>query len=258
MKKYISFILFLFQSISLYAQDPLMKIEFTMASSSGMYAPEHVLAVWVENNSGTLVNSQIVYGDEYKSYLIAWNATSMGYEFDAITGPTQTVYQTHIIMWDIKDWNQMLIQDGDYTVHFEMSENNSAGPHFFIEFTKGQQGFEIYPPDELTYKNISVIYYPNGSSVDEIDNSTNNFIFPNPVKGQAHFSFLLKSNEKVNINIYDLNGSLVKTVAENRYCSPGENEIVWDIDNNIPNGVYYYVFSTPSMLGYTEKIIITR
>lgn len=74
-------------------------------------------------------------------------------------------------------------------------------------------------------------------------NTTNDYVFnltssPNPFKEETRISFFLKKSSQVRIQIYNVQGSLVETIQNNRLSS-GYNEISWRPSNQ-PNGLYYY------------------
>lgn len=67
--------------------------------------------------------------------------------------------------------------------------------------------------------------------------------FPNPFNPSTTFKFNLPNAGLVQIKIYDIAGSLIKTISTD-IKNAGENEIVWDGTNDFgakqPSGVYVY------------------
>jgi FlgD Ig-like domain len=67
--------------------------------------------------------------------------------------------------------------------------------------------------------------------------------YPNPFNPETYISFSLPEASKVKINIYDINGRLINTLAEQEF-SNGEHTLVWDgkdsRNNVVASGVYYY------------------
>ncbi|MHB8157212.1 MAG: FlgD immunoglobulin-like domain containing protein [Desulfocucumaceae bacterium] len=65
---------------------------------------------------------------------------------------------------------------------------------------------------------------------------------PNPFSATAEIKFTLLKQELVELNIYDIQGRLVKTVI-NEQVAPGVHSFKWDGKNNkgvySPNGVYF-------------------
>ena len=84
-----------------------------------------------------------------------------------------------------------------------------------------------------------------------IDNITNVYNFPNPFDIKTFFTFLYSGNDLINIkiDIYSLNGQIIKSIKENSIAGDGTQFYKvpyngWDgIDDNgkeVPNGTYIY------------------
>jgi hypothetical protein len=41
-----------------------------------------------------------------------------------------------------------------------MTDKNSAGPHTFVDFTKGPMPFNVTPPDQSNFKGINLVFAP--------------------------------------------------------------------------------------------------
>ena len=80
-------------------------------------------------------------------------------------------------------------------------------------------------------------------------------IFPNPVTNTTTISFSLTQSEKVSLNIFDVNGRLVSTLAD-KFFDAGENKLVWNADD-VNAGVYFLQFQSAENL-QTEKLIVTK
>jgi len=80
-------------------------------------------------------------------------------------------------------------------------------------------------------------------------------ISPNPVSGSSVIYFFLEQSEKVSLNIFDVNGRLVTTLADKIFKN-GENELVWNADG-VNAGIYFLRMETAS---YSEnrKLIVTK
>lgn len=78
---------------------------------------------------------------------------------------------------------------------------------------------------------------------------TNVLIFPNPASGfSANLSFQLsQASSNVGIKIYDLNGSLIKSIPAGS-CSPGFNKITFDT-GDMPNGSYFGLVTAQAEAG---------
>ncbi len=77
--------------------------------------------------------------------------------------------------------------------------------------------------------------------------------FPNPVDESTTFSFNLKEDAKVKINIYDMSGKLVKT-PYNSSLSIGNNSITTDL-SNLESGNYLYSIEVNGVKSTSNKLI---
>ena len=78
-------------------------------------------------------------------------------------------------------------------------------------------------------------------------------IFPNPFQNTSDISFYLSETENITINLYDLQGRLVKTVLANENLSAGKHRIVLEADN-LKNGVYLCVLNG-TKTHFSQKIV---
>lgn len=66
--------------------------------------------------------------------------------------------------------------------------------------------------------------------------------FPNPVRRQAVISYCLARTSKVDCQIFDINGRMVRRVAAGQ-ATAGEQQVVWNRDDAggipVPAGVYF-------------------
>ncbi|MGB1206514.1 MAG: T9SS type A sorting domain-containing protein [Chitinophagales bacterium] len=78
-------------------------------------------------------------------------------------------------------------------------------------------------------------------------------IFPNPFQNTSNISFYLSETENVSIDLYDLQGRLVKTVLANENLRAGKHRIVLEADN-LKNGVYLCVLNG-TKTHFSQKIV---
>ena len=93
-------------------------------------------------------------------------------------------------------------------------------------------------------------------SVHEISNDelqmTN---YPNPFSNSTTIRFTLSKNSKVKLNIYDMNGRLIQTLAD-KELSSGEHRLEFS-SGNISTGIYYCVLRSGEAIE-TRKMIILK
>lgn len=77
----------------------------------------------------------------------------------------------------------------------------------------------------------------------------------NPVSGSSDIYFFLEQSEKVSMNIFDVNGRLVTTLADDS-LEEGDHEITWNAAD-VNAGIYFLRFET---VDYAEnqKLIVTK
>ncbi len=84
-------------------------------------------------------------------------------------------------------------------------------------------------------------------------------LYPCPTSGRVNFNIQTFTQAKVSLNIYDIQGRLVKAMTVG--CTPGANTIIWDgLDSEggaLANGVYFCVLGTREQK-ITEKIIVIK
>jgi len=73
-------------------------------------------------------------------------------------------------------------------------------------------------------------------------------ILPNPVVSTAQISYTLPSAGEARLQIFDLTGRVVNTLAEGDQV-PGLHTLIWNTDDHnghlVPDGVYFYRLTTP-------------
>jgi peptidase C25-like protein len=84
-------------------------------------------------------------------------------------------------------------------------------------------------------------------------------VYPNPVKKDAHFTFLITEDSDIAISVYTITGRKIKTLKQDQ-CDAGYNQIYWngkDEDGDrIANNTYFYKIKAKQLGNgeVTEKI----
>ncbi len=105
---------------------------------------------------------------------------------------------------------------------------------------------------------------PDPTSVDEVYGPATAFTlnnnYPNPFNPSTKISFTLRDGADINLAIYDVTGSLIKTIAQG-YHTSGEFQYSWNGTNNhnasVNSGIYFYRLSSAH---YTEtkSMVLTK
>ncbi|MCB2207465.1 MAG: DUF2271 domain-containing protein [Bacteroidetes bacterium] len=183
-------------------------LSFTTVTANGNYAPKHVLAVWVEDESG-FVKSRLVRANNRKQYLYTWIAASNYNEVDAVTGSTISSHQTHTVVWDCTDLEDAEVPDGIYTIHIEFTEKHAQGPLYAINFIKGGEEQHLTPLDQDNFKDIQLDFIPETTGIEFQKLENELLIFPNP--GNGFFTIDKFPVETERISIMDHSGKTIRT-----------------------------------------------
>jgi hypothetical protein len=116
-----------------------------------------------------------------------------------------------------------------------------------IVFTLKDYAYDSIPSQQ--------IFFDLTTGVNEIQSVSNFSIFPNPFSHSTSIKFNLLKSEKVSIKIFDLNGRLIKTLADNTF-EEGEHQVELNADEVNP-GIYFLQIQT-GQFSKTEKLIVTK
>ncbi len=112
---------------SLAAEAGTLTATFTTTPNGGQFAPNHVVAVWVEGPGATFVKTIGRWSATRTSSLIAWRTLAGVADVDAVSGATINSHAAPLTLtWDLKDRNATVIPDGTYTVRMELADSNAS------------------------------------------------------------------------------------------------------------------------------------
>jgi len=81
---------------------------------------------------------------------------------------------------------------------------------------------------------------------------------PNPLNPSTLISFELSKPGSVKLNVYDVSGRLVKTLAD-RFMGSGVQHVAWDgtsrTGSRVASGVYFYVLETPERTVKSQLVV---
>ncbi len=147
--------------------------------------------------------------------------------------------------------------EGIEVVHITNTQGVDA-EYYYDNKTGGYKYFSGFAMDKM--KNFSQPSYARVIIIDKPIKLAGNFI--NPGKGNEQVKIYIdtvEANKKVNINIYNLKGKLVKSFGE-RVLSAGRNQFFWpesigELDG-ISSGVY--ILSITGDIEQKEKIVVVK
>ncbi|MEN0005743.1 MAG: T9SS type A sorting domain-containing protein, partial [Bacteroidota bacterium] len=105
-------------------------------------------------------------------------------------------------------------------------------------------------PDGTTFPLDEVV------GINELANQVSDFlIMPNPVSSQATIQYTLTEELELNLNIYDMNGKMVRSQYMGSQAPDTYTNTV-DV-SNLPQGVYHYSMVSPKGV-LTKRLVVTR
>jgi len=67
--------------------------------------------------------------------------------------------------------------------------------------------------------------------------------YPNPFNPSTRIKFSLPQTEKVKLEVYDIQGNLIKSLVDYELYQPGNYEVTWDGSDNhgscVASGIYF-------------------
>ena len=242
----------------------ILSVSVTTADPGGMWDPENVLAIWVQDSSGKLMNTMMVYTsntwDSAEAMSEWWNIIGARWSddlsvlneytmknADGITGPTQIdglsspssptlegAYGKRYCYWGVSE-NLNAVPDGTYTVKMEIANGvapvGSPGHQLAsFEFEKGPNTFRLEPKDVLpSFQFITIEWMPDFTGLSSSRLAEKYSVFPNPSN-----SFIFVAGEDIqHIEIFTNTGVSV--------CESNDQHI--NI-NALPSGQYIVLIKT--------------
>ncbi len=97
-------------------------------------------------------------------------------------------------------------------------------------------------------------------NVSSIEVNNGFYCRPNPASGKATFVFNNQKGDEVSIDIFDLNGNVVKTIFEGKKVYSGKNSITIDLtDTNgkpFSNGIYLCRLKTGQSTNILKLVVV--
>jgi hypothetical protein len=242
-------LLFLLPIMSFSQTAGTLTFSFTPLSHTSDFGDEHVLAVWIQSNTGGFVKTKIRRaGNGTKDHLKVWAVNSGGTSSnclgtacnvtDATTGATLTSYTSKTIVWDGKNVsgssNGTTVADGTYKVTIELTwdDGSSNTVTRSFSFTKGPNIDFQTPASDSDFSAITLNWVPTVLANEELQNNQESLvIYPNPSEGV--FNVIAPENYS-KIVVFNELGQEVFTQAINQNDS---ESIPVDL-TNFENGLY--------------------
>jgi len=144
--------------------------------------------------------------------------------------------------WRLDEGNGNNASDG--------SGHNNAGT---IDHASWVQGINLAAPTPINKQADLPQISPSSFSLDQN--------CPNPFNSTTRIAFNLPRPVTLSLNIYDINGRLVKSLAKQEKFGAGHHSIAWNGSNNdgttVSSGVYFYLIESKEF-NSTKKLILLK
>lgn len=219
-----------------------LTFNFTTVTTNAGFAPNNVLAVWVEDNSNTFIRTLKLNANKRIQYLYTWNDESAGNKVDAVTGATKTSHSAETVTWDGKNTSKAVVPDGIYRLFVEFTEEHSQGPLLIIPFTKNSSNSDSAYNNQTNFVNITLNYTVTNSTgiKEQLSNLTDFSVFPNPVSTTSQIAINMDKDAIVHLSLYSLKGEIIKDAGSVK-LSEGTNTfpfIQYFDENILTSGAY--------------------
>jgi flagellar hook assembly protein FlgD len=242
------------------------------------YDPKNIMAIWVTDESDNFVQTLKKRANNREQYLYTWIASTNRNTVNAITGSTLSSHQTHNVTWNCQNINGITVPNGWYKIRCEYTTRHAQGPWTPVDYIMFYKGGDIVDTtfnnynfnNQLAYSNITLVYNPNVTSVEDEGNNqlTTDFHlypnYPNPFNPSTTIEFEVPelgiATSFTRIVIYNSMGQLIRTLY-NGYAAVGRYQVNWDgkDENNInqASGVYYIQLISGN-IKQSQKMILLR
>lgn len=229
MKLFISIGLLFVALLGLGQTEGTMEITTTTSETGGKYAPRHVMAIWIENESGEFVKTLLAYGEKRRTHLNNWQKVTgdAGSEYnttDAITGATQRNHGTKECSWDGTNFKNDTVSDGIYKLCMELTDKNETGNYATFDISKSNEAYNLTPEDVTSFSSISIAWNPVSTvGISKLNSPQLHTIYPSPTTGP--------------LTIVGKGISAVKIISQNGKTMYRGSSLQLDI-SSYPRGIY--------------------
>lgn len=244
--------------------DGTLTFTFTESTST---ATKNVMAVWVEDNAGNFIKTQMrFWGNGTKDHLPTWVSKSGQNTVDAITGPTltattnPTAFGVKTVTWNGKDVTGLTATDGTFKIIVETSwknpEPNQNQHSDIISFTfeKGTAETHITPTGDASFSDITIDWVPSANTTNIKTVNKNISIYPNPTNGILNLNFD-KSFNVSRIIVANIYGEIVYNEFIRKEISDKKELNL----QKLPAGVYFVeVLTENAKDNFKSKIVINK
>jgi len=208
-----------------------LTVKVTTSSAGGGYANQNVEAIWIQDNTGKLVNTMLYYTKNSNSsatdltvwygLIGSWANRSVAVTTDGITGATAGSYGLRTCYWG-KTASVSGVADGTYTVKMELADEGSPSvavgstghkmvAYTFVKGSASSTGVISGSPASC-FSGISISWVPVNTAVQNVELEKLYSVYPNPAISNIYVS----GNDVNEVEICSISGrSLIVSREQN-------------------------------------------
>ena len=144
---------------------------------------------------------------------------------------------------------------GDTTMDLEFIGSDPVWNHWV--------GCDLTTTDSFTASDGSIYFPPTTSSLNTVPPTTASLYgnYPNPFNPATTIEFELPRPAAVDLNVFDLNGRLVRELVAGKHMDTGRHKVLWggrdDSGRTVATGVYFYRLETGTF-SQTKRMILLK
>jgi len=116
-------------------------------------------------------------------------------------------------------------------------------------------------PDSINYYEFILDTLLTGIEVTAYKKEFSLSTYPNPTTGETTISFEIPGGvhySKALIKIYNSNGEIINIIPVNTSSHKEKYSVKWNMDTEIPSGMYFYKLELDGIKVASNKIILTK
>jgi hypothetical protein len=191
----------------------------------GVHELNILFATWTQFDSSDVSAAGYGNGEIFMSY--TYDGTNWEEPVNLTNSPTPRCYPEEC---DSDHWSSLADEVNDTLHIFYVNDKDAGG----IPQTEG-----VATENPMMYLAVSVdtLVGIDDETIRPVNFSLNQN-YPNPFNAKTSISFELKEASPVLLEVFDLTGAKVTTLAD-EFMSAGSHSITWNAEN-VASGVYYY------------------
>ncbi|MBN1184267.1 MAG: T9SS type A sorting domain-containing protein [Bacteroidales bacterium] len=165
-----------------------------------------------------------------------------------------------VMMFDATEEN--LDKEEYFTFNWKVPDTITCSPRIYAKIDPDNEFEEIHENNNLGWNKLLIAgcrecsYAERTAQYKVLDNNSLKLhVYPNPVQTECNIEFFSDKEEHINIDLYNLSGTLVQNIANNIY-SIGKHSIILKADH-LDAGMYFLKVSA-NKSSSTLKLLITN